>query len=197
MYQRRVKNDVPLPEVIMTLDKLRQQVLSAAAVFAIHDDSITKADFSKIIHTANQAFDTIIGQFSTLYYTQIVNFIENQRSLIDEISAPLISITDQIAILPVVGRVDRERAQLLMESAVKRCNELNLNDLCLDLSATTTFDTALAEMLFQLAHITKLLGIELVLSGIKPKMAQEMIRVDMQIEIPAYHSLKAFLKDRL
>lgn len=197
MYQRRIKNDVPLPEVIMTLDKLRQQVLNAIADLAIQHAEITKEDFAETIRLANRAFDKIIGDFTTMYFTQIVEYIESQRSFIDEISAPIIEIIDGIAILPVIGRVDRERAQHLMESAIKRCNDLSVDSLCLDLSASTTFDTALAEMLFHLSSITKLSGIELVLSGIKPKMAQEMIRVNMDVDIPAYHSLKEFLKSQL
>ncbi|EMG28680.1 STAS domain-containing protein [Listeria fleischmannii] len=117
--------------------------------------------------------------------------------MIEEISTPIISITDQIAILPLVGHVDDDRAKHLMETATARCSQLNIDYLCIDLSAITTFETTLVEMLFSLADVLKLLGIELVLSGITPQMAQQMVLLDTDIEIPAYHSLKEVLHEKV
>ncbi|WP_088815916.1 MULTISPECIES: STAS domain-containing protein [Listeria] len=197
MYKRRMENEVPLPEVLMTLDKLRYQFLKWTGKFAIATDSISKAQYSEAIQSINFAFDAINEQFTDLYFTQIMQHLNAQQHLIAEISTPIISITDHIAILPLVGRVDHERAEQLMETTTTRCSQLNVDYLCIDLSAITTFETTLVKMLFNLASVLKLLGIELVLSGITPKMAQQMIQLNQSVDIPAYHSLKEVLKDKV
>ncbi|MBC1419988.1 STAS domain-containing protein [Listeria fleischmannii] len=197
MYKRRMENEVPLPEVLMTLDKLRHQFLKWSGKFAIQTDSFTKNDYYEVVHAINFAFDIINEKFTDLYFTQIMHHLSAQQSMIEEISTPIISITDHIAILPLIGHVDDDRAKHLMETATSRCSQLNIDYLCIDLSAITTFETTLVEMLFSLADILKLLGIELVLSGITPKMAQQMVLLDADIEIPAYHSLKEVLHEKV
>ncbi len=197
MYKRRMENEVPLPEVLMTLDKLRYQFLKWTGTFAIATDSISKKQYSEAIHSINYAFDVINEQFADLYFTQIMQNLNAQQNLIAEISTPIISITDSIAILPLVGRVDHDRAEQLMETATTRCSQMNVEYLCIDLSAITTFEMTLVKMLFNLASVLKLLGIELVLSGITPKMAQQMIQLNQNVNIPAYHSLKEVLKDKV
>lgn len=71
-----------------------------------------------------------------------------------------------------------------------------MEQLCIDLSGITYFDDALGEMLTNLVTMLKLLGVEAFISGIQPKMAQQINRVDLNLSIPAYHSLKAVLQDQ-
>ncbi|WP_338678331.1 STAS domain-containing protein [Listeria ivanovii] len=196
MYARRMENEVPLPEVITTLDKLRREFLSAVSDFCIENDEVTKCDFSSSMAMVNHGFDRINEAFSAMYYRDIVQHLESQHRLIEEISTPVISITDNLAILPLMGRVDRERAGKISEITATKCVKLGVEQLCIDLSGISYFDDALGEMLNNLVTVLKLLGVEAFISGIQPKMAQQINRVDLNLSIPAYHSLKAVLQDK-
>ncbi|AIS58634.1 STAS domain-containing protein [Listeria ivanovii] len=196
MYARRMENEVPLPEVITTLDKLRREFLSAVSDFCIENDEVTKCDFSSSMAMVNHGFDRINEAFSAMYYRDIVQHLESQHRLIEEISTPVISITDNLAILPLMGRVDRERAEKISEITANKCVKLGVEQLCIDLSGISYFDDALGEMLNNLVTVLKLLGVEAFISGIQPKMAQQINRVDLNLSIPAYHSLKAVLQDK-
>ncbi|AHI54752.1 STAS domain-containing protein [Listeria ivanovii] len=196
MYARRMENEVPLPEVITTLDKLRREFLSAVSDFCIENDEVTKCDFSSSMAMVNHGFDRINEAFSAMYYRDIVQHLESQHRLIEEISTPVISITDNLAILPLMGRVDRERAEKISEITATKCVKLGVEQLCIDLSGISYFDDALGEMLNNLVTVLKLLGVEAFISGIQPKMAQQINRVDLNLSIPAYHSLKAVLQDK-
>ncbi|MBC1482017.1 STAS domain-containing protein [Listeria sp. FSL L7-1509] len=196
MYARRMENEVPLPEVITTLDKLRREFLSAVSDFCIENDEVTKCDFSSSMSMVNHGFDRINEAFSAMYYRDIVQHLESQHRLIEEISTPVISITDNLAILPLMGRVDRERAEKISEITANKCVKLGVEQLCIDLSGISYFDDALGEMLNNLVTVLKLLGVEAFISGIQPKMAQQINRVDLNLSIPAYHSLKAVLQDK-
>lgn len=191
-----MENEVPLPEVITTLDKLRREFLSAVSDFCIENDEVTKCDFSSSMAMVNHGFDRINEAFSAMYYRDIVQHLESQHRLIEEISTPVISITDNLAILPLMGRVDRERAEKISEITATKCVKLGVEQLCIDLSGISYFDDALGEMLNNLVTVLKLLGVEAFISGIQPKMAQQINRVDLNLSIPAYHSLKAVLQDK-
>ncbi|MBC6296737.1 STAS domain-containing protein [Listeria sp. FSL L7-1517] len=196
MYERRMENEVPLPEVITTLDKLRREFLTAVADFCIENDDVSKCDFSSSMAMVNHGFDRINEAFSAMYYRDIVQHLEQQHRLIEEISTPVISITNKLAILPLMGRVDRERAEKLSEITANKCVKLGVEQLCIDLSGISYFDDALGEMLNNLVTVLKLLGVEAFISGVQPKMAQQINRVDLNLSIPAYHSLKAVLQDQ-
>lgn len=196
MYARRMENEVPLPEVITTLDKLRREFLSAVSDFCIENDEVSKRDFSSSMSMVNHGFDRINEAFSAMYYHDIVQHLELQHRLIEEISTPVILITDQLAILPLMGRIDRERAEKLSEITANKCVKLGVEQLCIDLSGISYFDDALGEMLNNLVTVLKLLGVEAFVSGIQPKMAQQINRVELDLSIPAYHSLKAVLQDQ-
>ncbi|MBC2341323.1 STAS domain-containing protein [Listeria welshimeri] len=196
MYARRMENEVPLPEVITTLDKLRREFVTAVSDFCIENDEVSKYDFFSSMAMVNHGFDRINEAFSAMYYNDIVKHLEQQHLLIEEISTPVISITDKLAILPLMGRVDRERAEKLSEITASKCVKFGVEQLCIDLSGITYFDDALGEMLNNLVTVLRLLGVEAFISGIQPKMAQHINRVDLNLSIQAYHSLKAVLQDQ-
>ncbi|WP_315995918.1 STAS domain-containing protein, partial [Listeria monocytogenes] len=154
----------PLPEVITTLDKLRREFVSAVGDFCIHNDEVSKCDFSSSLSMVNHGFDRINEAFSAMYYNDIVKHLEQQHRLIEEISTPVISITDKLAILPLMGSVDRERAEKLSEITANKCVHLGVEQLCIDLSGITYFDDALGEMLTNLVTMLKLLGVEAFIS---------------------------------
>ncbi|MBF2482599.1 STAS domain-containing protein, partial [Listeria seeligeri] len=183
MYARRMENEVPLPEVITTLDKLRREFVAAVGDFCIHNDEVSKCDFSSSMAMVNHGFDRINEAFSAMYYNDIVKHLEQQHRLIEEISTPVISITDKLAILPLMGRVDRDRADKLSEITANKCVQLGVEQLCIDLSGITSFDDALGEMLNNLVTVLKLLGVEAFISGIQPQMAQQINRVDLNLSI--------------
>ncbi|EAC3183371.1 STAS domain-containing protein, partial [Listeria monocytogenes] len=53
MYARRMENEVPLPEVITTLDKLRREFVTAVGDFCIHNDEVSKCEFSSSMAMVN------------------------------------------------------------------------------------------------------------------------------------------------
>ncbi|MTH53636.1 STAS domain-containing protein [Bacillus mangrovi] len=125
----------------------------------------------------NTALDYVIESFASEFMKIIVARLEAQSSLINELSSPVIQLTDEIGLLPIIGDIDTARAKSILESSLQRSIDLRINVLVLDLSGVITVDTMVAKEIFQLVESLKLIGVETVISGIRPEVAQTAIQL--------------------
>jgi rsbT co-antagonist protein RsbR len=94
---------------------------------------------------------------------------------IDELSAPVILIKEGIAILPLIGAIDSDRATYILDKVVPKIAELKLNYLIVDFSGILTIDVEIARYLYQIENVLRLLGICTILTGLRPELARTIV----------------------
>jgi rsbT co-antagonist protein RsbR len=116
--------------------------------------------------------------------------IQSAQYAIDELSIPVVRITKEIGVIPLVGEIDTHRAQILMENALKQGDTYKLSWLIIDLSAVPIIDTMVADQLFKVVSALKLIGIDVVLSGIRSEIALTMVQLGVKLnDIVTFNSL--------
>ncbi|WP_338779913.1 STAS domain-containing protein [Metabacillus sp. FJAT-52054] len=125
----------------------------------------------------NTALDYVIESFTKEFMKIMIMRLEAQSSLIKELSAPVIELTDYIGLLPIIGDIDTARAKNIMESSLQQSIDSGISILILDLSGVVTVDTMVAKEIFQLAEALRLIGVETVICGIRPEVAQTAIQL--------------------
>jgi len=138
--------------------------------------------FYQIISHFNSIVDNAIQFVSKSYVKDYTDKINYAQYAIDELSVPVVRMTEEIGILPLVGDLDTKRAQYLMESALEKGSHYKLKWLIIDLSAVPIIDTMVADQLFKVIAGLQLLGIEVVISGIRPEIAQTMVSLGIKVE---------------
>ncbi|UJF27194.1 STAS domain-containing protein [Planococcus sp. 107-1] len=118
------------------------------------------------------------------------------RRQINELSAPIVSIQEGIGVLPLIGLIDRERAQYLMEHIVPKIPSLNIDTLIVDFSGILMIDNQVADQLLKISSMLKLLGIAIASTGIRPQIAQAMIHEGVNLStIRSYATVRQALED--
>ncbi|MGG2089094.1 STAS domain-containing protein [Priestia aryabhattai] len=146
--------------------------------------------FYRVISHFNTIVDNAIQFVSKSYVKDYTEKISYAQYAIDELSVPVVRMTEEIGILPLVGDLDTKRAQHLMESALEKGSQYKLKWLIIDLSAVPIIDTMVANQLFKVIAGLQLLGIEVVISGIRPEIAQTMVSLGINVEeIKSFSSL--------
>ncbi|MEG8976589.1 STAS domain-containing protein [Priestia megaterium] len=146
--------------------------------------------FYQIISHFNRIVDNAIQFVSKSYVKDYTEKINYAQYAIDELSVPVVRMTEEIGILPLVGDLDTKRAQYLMESALEKGSQYKLEWLIIDLSAVPIIDTMVADQLFKVIDGLQLIGIEVVISGIRPEIAQTMVNLGIKVEeIRSFSSL--------
>jgi rsbT co-antagonist protein RsbR len=103
--------------------------------------------------------------------------IEAQRAAIRELSTPLMPLSDQVMVLPLVGAIDSRRAQQIMETLLEGVAAQQARTVIVDITGVQVVDSQVANILIQAAHAVKLIGAQVVLTGIQPRIAQTLVEL--------------------
>ena len=154
----------------------------------IRNHNMSTDTIFELITIIDPLLDKAVFAFSLTYVNIHQETLKKAKSAFLELSIPVVPITKGIAILPLVGEVDTERATLLLEETLKKANELKLSHMLFDLSGVMIVDTMVAHQIFNIVEALGLLGVKTILIGIRPEVAQTMIQLGIdfsQITIKA------------
>ena len=116
------------------------------------------------------------------------------QAIATELIVPIVSINDQIAILPIVGTFNYDRAGTLQKRVLKNASELQLEILIIDLSGLQTTETYIVQQLLDIFDALTLLGIQPIVSGISPEIAQTLVNLGLTFgRIKSFGTLKQAL----
>ena len=148
------------------------------------------AEFYELLSDFDAVVDRAVHWLSISYTRMFYTRINIAEASALELSIPVIKISDKIGVLPIIGDIDTQRAQELMNKALLKGSELSLEHLIIDLSGVPIIDTMVADRLFKVVRALSLLGIDTTLSGIRPEIAQTMVNLGVDVsDIPVTSNL--------
>jgi rsbT co-antagonist protein RsbR len=107
--------------------------------------------------------------------------IDAQRETLRELSTPLIPITDTVMIMPLIGTIDSQRAQMVMEALLEGVAQHQAELVILDITGVSVVDTQVAQAFVQAAQAVRLLGAQVMLTGIGPQIAQTLVHLGVDL----------------
>lgn len=125
--------------------------------------------------------DPLLDQAAYSFSLTYVHFhqesLERAQNAFLELSVPVVPLTEGAAILPLIGHIDTDRANLIMEETLNAANRLKLTQLILDLSGVAVIDTMVVNQIFKVINSLTLLGVETVITGIRPEVSQTIVSI--------------------
>ncbi|KPL60648.1 STAS domain-containing protein [Rossellomorea vietnamensis] len=144
----------------------------------------------------NFALDYVLETFTSTFLAILMNRLQAQSTLIQELSTPVISLTSEVGLLPIIGDIDTSRARMIMESTLQQSADAHLSMLIIDLSGVVLMDTMVAQQIFHLIDALNLLGVRSVITGIRPEVAQTAIHLGLDFStIHTENSLERIIAD--
>jgi anti-anti-sigma regulatory factor len=107
--------------------------------------------------------------------------ITAQQAALRELSTPLIPIAEGVVAMPLIGSIDSGRAQLVVETLLTGSAELRAHTTIIDITGVPVVDTQVANTLLQAAQAVKLLGAHVILTGIRPEVAQTLVGLGVDL----------------
>jgi PAS domain S-box-containing protein len=109
------------------------------------------------------------------------DLIHAQAAALAELSTPLIPISEDTVVMPLVGMIDTRRAQQVIEGLLVGIVEMHAQVAILDITGVSIVDTQVANALVRAAQAVKLLGAQVVLTGIRPEVAQTLVGLGVDL----------------
>lgn len=103
--------------------------------------------------------------------------VQAQQQMIHELSTPLMPLTDKVLAMPLVGAIDSKRAQQILETLLEGVAAQGAEVALIDITGVQVVDTQVANVLMQVAQAVKLLGAQVILTGISPALAQTLVQL--------------------
>jgi rsbT co-antagonist protein RsbR len=123
-----------------------------------------------------------LGLFTTeAYQKSREEVIARQQNEMLELSTPVVSLSDGILALPLIGTLDSNRTQSVTETLLQRIVETGAEVAIIDITGVPTVDTLVAQHLIKTVAATRLMGAECIISGIRPQIAQTIVHLAIDL----------------
>jgi rsbT co-antagonist protein RsbR len=83
--------------------------------------------------------------------------------------------------LPLIGTLDSERTQVVMESLLQKIVETGAAIAIIDITGVPTVDTLVAQHLLKTVAAARLMGADCIISGIRPQIAQTIVHLGVNL----------------
>jgi PAS domain S-box-containing protein len=121
--------------------------------------------------------------------------IQQQAKEIMELSTPVMQVWQGVVVAPLIGSLDSQRTQQFMERLLTRIVETNSPLALVDIMGVPTIDTQTAQHLIETISAVRLLGSQVVLTGVRPAIAQTLVHLGIDLsDILTRSSLAAGLR---
>jgi rsbT co-antagonist protein RsbR len=107
--------------------------------------------------------------------------IERQQQELLDLTTPVVRLWDSIVALPLIGTLDSERTQVVMESLLESIVENEAAIAIIDITGVPTVDTLVAQHLLKTVAAARLMGAECIISGIRPQIAQTIVHLGVDL----------------
>jgi anti-anti-sigma regulatory factor len=110
-----------------------------------------------------------------------LEIIEQQHHEIRQLSTPILDVWGNVIALPIIGRIDAQRSNQIMERLLGAVVSNRARYVILDLTGVETIDTATADHFIRVVRALAMLGARGVVTGIRPAVASTMVQLGVDL----------------
>ncbi|MDX1529107.1 MAG: STAS domain-containing protein, partial [Gammaproteobacteria bacterium] len=154
-------------------------------------DVLARSLFSKYGHDhklLNQVLDVYEPAANRIANTVAVGFVQErervirqQQEAIRELSTPVLPVRERLLILPIIGIIDPQRARQLTEQLLRGIRINRAMVVVMDLTGVPAVDAAVANHLVQTVEASRLVGAEVIVTGLSPELAQTLVTIGVDL----------------
>ncbi len=120
---------------------------------------------------------------------------QQSRDIVEMATVPVVQVWEGILLVPLIGMLDSARTQQLMEGLLRRLTETGSAVALLDITGVPAIDTQTAQHLIETIKAVRFIGAEVVLTGIRPTIAQTLVHLGVDLSnVTTRSSLTAGLR---
>lgn len=176
LSRSRAKQGFTPSETANFVFSLKSQIFSRLS--AKGTDSSTVFD---VLLVASNLLDKL-GLYTTeTFQKSREEIIRQQQNEVLELSTPVVTLAEGILALPLIGTLDSNRTQSVMETLLQKLVDTSADIAIIDITGVPTVDTLVAQYLMKTVAAARLMGAECILSGIRPQIAQTIVHLGIDL----------------
>ena len=159
-------------------------------LFDVHGGDLLR--LRQAITALDRWLDDVMGVFSQAFVSANERVIERQQRAIRELSTPVLQLRRGLLILPIVGALERERLDQLRRQLLEGIRRGRARAVVLDVTGVPEIDTVAANLLIGAVNSARMMGAELIVSGMSAEIAQTLVTAGIDLSrVPSAGDLES------
>jgi rsbT co-antagonist protein RsbR len=125
--------------------------------------------------------DDAMGVFGQAFISANEQVIARQQRAIRQLSTPVLQLRPALLLLPIVGALDRERLDQLRGALLEQIRARRARAVVLDVTGVPEIDSVVANQLIATVTSARMMGAEVVVSGLSADIAQTLVTVGIDL----------------
>lgn len=154
------------------------------------------ASFYHMEKYVNDAVDQFLHAFVSAYSTYKDELIASQKLLVENLSVPIIPITEHTSVLPLIGELDTTRMTKIEEKTLVEIGKNRIQQLVIDFSGVVHMEE-LGRDIIKIIDGANMMGCNITITGLSPNIIQQMIKEGHSTAIDRKANTKITLQQAL
>jgi anti-anti-sigma regulatory factor len=133
------------------------------------------------LQALNRWLDDATAAFAQAFVSANELVIAHQQQAIRQLSTPVLQLRSGLLIIPVVGGLDRERLEQMRALMLQEVRSRRARAVVLDVTGVPEIDTIAANQLIGSVTSARLMGAEVIISGLSAEIAQTLVTVGIDL----------------
>jgi anti-anti-sigma regulatory factor len=134
-----------------------------------------------VLRVMDQWLDSAMSMIADSYLDAKEQAIQEQQEAILELSTPVLTLTQELLLVPVVGAIDSYRARQMTDHLLQAIHRHRVKVVIIDVTGVPAVDTTVANHLLQAMDAAGLLGATAIITGLSADMAQTVVRLGVDL----------------
>ncbi|MDF1507080.1 STAS domain-containing protein [Robertmurraya sp. DFI.2.37] len=154
------------------------------------------SDFFDLEQQINNRVDQFLNSFFISYSTYKDSLITAHRELVEKLSVPIIPITPDVCILPLIGSIDSLRTSILEDKVLTEIGQAHIQTLIMDLSGIAEIENDIIGNLMKIIDGAALMGCNTIITGLRPEVVRKIVKIGVKFDFhtKTFGSLQQALK---
>jgi rsbT co-antagonist protein RsbR len=174
---RIIPRGVETDEVVGIVLLLRDVL--ARALFAKYQTDLQL--LNRVLDVYEPAANRIVNTVAVGFVQERERIIRQQQEAIRELSTPVLQVRERLLILPIIGVIDSQRARQLTEQLLRGIRTNRAKVVVIDITGVAAMDATVANHLVQTVEASRLLGANVIVTGLSPEIAQTLVTIGVDL----------------
>ncbi len=177
LSERIVPRGVETHEVVGIVLLLRDVL--ARSLFGKYGNS--REVLHRILDAYEPAANRIANTVAVGFVQERERVIRQQQEAIRGLSTPVLPVRERLLILPIIGVIDPHRARQLTQQLLRSIRVNRAKVVVMDLTGVPSVDATVANHLVQTVGAARLVGADVIVTGLSPEIAQTLVTLGVDV----------------
>lgn len=182
LYVARMKPPAFSYSTITLYNVLADQIVNSLELTIAWERELQQ---QQALREANQRLERMLAEMTETNQRQ-----ERLLQTISELSTPVLSVAQGTLLIPLIGTIDHHRSLQINQTMLNAACHHQARVVILDITAISLVDEQVTSMLVEATQALRLLGTDVIVCGIQPKVAQMMIELECDLFMQTTNSLQ-------